>query len=104
MVKEANICHDPDDGSLVTSPDHPQGTGNQRYCVFSAELNKAAFDNYFKFPEPPNTKEAPCEPTQHDCGFINRQCLHQNKTYDRITKGESPSHDGQSNDQTTILE
>ena len=49
MVKEANVCHDPDDGSLVTSPDHPQGSGNQRYCVFSAELNKAAFDNYFNY-------------------------------------------------------
>lgn len=92
MVKEANICHDTEDGSLVTSPDHPQGSGNQRYCVFSAELNKAAFDNYFKFPEPPNTKEATCEPKQHDCGFINRQCLHHNKTYDRITKDGCALH------------
>lgn len=82
MVKEPNICHDPKDGALISSP-------NQRYCTFKIDMNRANFEKYFQFPEPPPSSNASCLPNQHVCGYIVRGCYHKNKTHDDIRPTDS---------------
>ena len=55
---------------------------NPTLSVFKFQMVKAKGDLRFQFPERPNGPDDLCNPNEHACATIQRDCLHYNMTKD----------------------
>ena len=78
-------CFNETDGSLMTAPDGSKGR-EQRYCTFSIRMSKAQGEKYYKLPVKPTHGTEECHPAKHDCGFVQRKCLHREQLHDQFDK------------------
>ena len=78
-------CFNQTDGSLTTEADKAAGR-EQRYCTFSIRLGKAQGEKFYKLPIKPTHGTEESYPAKHDCGFIERKCLHKEQLHDQFDK------------------
>lgn len=80
LAKPPNICFN-NDGSVNQE-------GNPRFCAFQLQLINSKVEGRHRFPDLPESNPvsgpADCNPSMHSCSYIQRDCIHYNKSHDDV--------------------
>lgn len=82
QARARNKCFNSANGALQLLD--PVISARRRYCVFQLQFIKAKLDLRYVFPDKPKSKSDACNPSVHSCSYIQRDCLHYNKSHDDV--------------------
>lgn len=80
QTRPLNECFNDETGELKIVDQN----NKTRFCVFKFQMVRAKGDLRFQFPEKPNGPDDLCNPKEHACATIQRDCLHYNMTTDGV--------------------